>query len=77
MTQTAMVAPKMYSIKIAGELPGSWADWFNGLLAETEAAADGTIVTTLTGPVIDQAALHGILSKIRDLNLKLIAVTEA
>ncbi len=76
MTQTALVAPKTYQIKIAGELPGAWPDWFNGLMAETEAAADGAIVTTLTGLVIDQAALHGILSKIRDLNLKLIAVTE-
>jgi hypothetical protein len=34
------------------------------------------IITTLTGPVVDQAALHGVLERIRDLNLKLIAVTE-
>jgi hypothetical protein len=45
-------------------------------MVQTQTAANGSIITTLTGPIIDQAALHGILDRIRDLNLKLIAVTE-
>ena len=76
MAETTQLAQKTYQIKIDGELPESWSDWFNGLAAETQTMTDGSIVTTLIGPVVDQAALHGILSKIRDLNLKLIAVTE-
>lgn len=76
MTETLQPAPKKYQIKIDGELPESWSDWFNGLVTETHTMADGSLVTTLIGPVIDQAALHGILSKIGDLNLKLIAVAE-
>ncbi|NTU63567.1 MAG: hypothetical protein HGB05_09210 [Chloroflexi bacterium] len=76
MTKTAQLEQKTYQIKIDGELPESWSDWFNGLLAETQTTADGSIITTLSGPVVDQAALHGILDRIRDLNLKLIAVTE-
>lgn len=76
MVETTQLAQKTYQIKIDGELPESWSDLFNGLAAETHAMADGSIATTLTGPVVDQAALHGILDTIRDLNLKLIAVTE-
>ncbi len=76
MAKTALLAPKAYQIKIDGVLPASWAEWFNGLRAEAQTAADGSITTTLTGPVVDQAELHGILDRIRDLNLKLIAVTE-
>jgi len=76
MAKTAELAQKEYQIKIDGELPKSWSDWFNGLLVETQTAANGAITTTLTGPIVDQAALHGILDRIRDLNLKLTAVTE-
>jgi hypothetical protein len=76
MAQTTLHMPKVYQIKIEGELPAAWSDWFNGLLAERDTGANGASTTTLTGPVVDQAALHGILDRIRDLNLKLIAVTE-
>ncbi len=76
MTHQAQLAQKIYEIKLEGKLPDTWLDWFSDLRADTHSAADGSITTTLTGPVIDQAALHGILSRIRDLNLKLIAVTE-
>jgi hypothetical protein len=76
MAKTTELAQKVYQIKIEGELPESWSDWFNGLMVETQTAANGSIITTLTGPIVDQAALHGILDRIRDLNLKLIAVTE-
>ncbi len=76
MSESMQLTQKEYEITIDGELPESWTDWFNGLTAETHTTADGSIVTTLAGPVFDQAALHGILSKIGDLNLRLIAVTE-
>ncbi len=59
-------------IKIKGRLEKRWADWFEGLNFSHE--SDGT--TTLSGPLPDQAALHSILIKIRDMNLTLISVTQ-
>ena len=61
-----------YKIKIKGHLDMKWADWFDGLQIIHE--NDGT--TTLMGTVIDQAALQGILKKIRNLNLELISVNK-
>ncbi len=58
-----------FTIKIKGNLDKQWADWFEGM----EINADGKN-TKLSGFVADQPALHGILNKIRDLNLKLISV---
>jgi len=66
----------VYQIKVAGQLPEHWSDWFNGLAIAREAASGGIPTTTLTGPVADQAALHGILNRIRDLNVKLISVNQ-
>jgi hypothetical protein len=60
----------VYQIRIKGHLRGLWADWFNGLTITLE--EDGN--TLLAGPVIDQAALHGILKKIRDLGLPLLSL---
>jgi hypothetical protein len=59
-----------YEIRIKGRLNARWADWFDGLSLTQE--SDGT--TVLSGPVMDQAALHGLLGKVRDLGLPLIAV---
>jgi hypothetical protein len=59
-----------YAIKLQGHLSESWAEWFEGLAFTHE--ADGS--TTLSGEVADQAALHGLLKKIRDLGLPLLAV---
>ena len=61
-----------YTIKINGHVDTKWADWFDGLQITHE--KDGT--TTLYGPLPDQAALHSILRKIRDLNLQLISVKQ-
>lgn len=61
-----------YIIKIKGHLDDRWVDWFEGLTFKQE--SDGT--TTLQGPLPDQAALYGILLKIRDLNLELISVAQ-
>ena len=66
----------VYRIKVAGQLPEHWSDWFNGLAITREVASGGVPTTTLTGPVADQAALHGILNRIRDLNVKLISVNQ-
>ena len=59
-----------YEIRLKGHLNARWADWFDGLTLTRE--SDGT--TVLRGSVVDQAALHGVLSKVRDLGLPLIAV---
>ena len=63
--------PEYYEIKIKGHLDPRWADWF-GDLKLTLLEGD---VTMLHGPLPDQAALYGLLKRIRDLNMKLISVT--
>ena len=62
--------PPCYEIRLRGHLDSQWTDWFGGLTITME--EDGT--TLLTGPVIDQAALHGLLKKVRDMGLPLISV---
>ena len=64
--------PVVYQIKIQGHLEEHWAEWFEDMTITHE--HDGT--TTLYGPLPDQAALHSILRKIRDLNLQLISVIQ-
>jgi hypothetical protein len=59
-----------YEIRVKGTLDEEWSDWFNGLSIIPQAGDE----TLLTGEVVDQAALHGILSKIRDLGLPLLLV---
>ncbi len=59
-----------YEIRVEGQLPGGWSNWFEGL--DLQCGQNGD--TILSGPLPDQAALHGVLAKIRDLNLKLISV---
>jgi hypothetical protein len=66
-----MTTYPIYQIRIAGLLDYSWSDWFEGLTINH--TADGA--TTLTGPLPDQAALHGVLNKIRDLGLTLLMVS--
>jgi hypothetical protein len=62
--------PLVYQIRVKGHLGRQWMDWFEGLVITLD--EDGS--TLLTGPVIDQAALHGILRKVRDLGLPLLSV---
>lgn len=62
--------PVIYQIRIKGYLSQQWIDWFDGLTVTRD--EDGN--TLLTGPVLDQAALHGLLKKIRDLGMPLLSV---
>jgi hypothetical protein len=66
----AITEPCTYEIRVQGLLESKWADWFDGF-AITPQAGDETI---LVGQVADQAALHGLLAKIRDLALPLLSV---
>jgi hypothetical protein len=62
--------PWDYQIRIKGHLSSQWTEWFEGLTITLEENGD----TLLTGPVVDQAALHGLLKKVRDLGMPLISV---
>ena len=62
--------PVVYQIRIKGHLDQQWTEWFDGLIITLEDNGD----TLLTGPVIDQAALHGLLRKVRDLGMPLLSV---
>ena len=59
-----------YQIRVRGRLDSAWSEWFDGLTITHDAGGD----TTLAGELIDQAALHGVLSKVRDLGLSLLAI---
>jgi hypothetical protein len=61
---------QIYQIRVRGHLSDAWAEWFDGLTIEN--LPDGEAL--LSGPVVDKAALHGLLTKVRDLNLTLVAV---
>jgi hypothetical protein len=63
--------PMVYQIRIKGHLGRQWTDWFGGLTITLEDNGE----TLLTGPVVDQAALHGVLKKVRDLAMPLVSVS--
>jgi hypothetical protein len=69
--QTDPDQPLIYHIRIKGHLGPHWSDWFGGLTITLEDTGE----TLLTGPVVDQAALHGVLKKVRDLGLPLVSVS--
>ena len=60
----------VYQIRVKGNLDRKWSDWFDGFAIVSQADDE----TLLTGPVADQAALHGLLAKVRDLGLPLLLV---
>ena len=62
--------PTIYQIWVKGHLGSQWKDWFGGLTVTLEDNGE----TLLTGPVVDQAALHGLLRKVRDLGIPLVSV---
>jgi hypothetical protein len=63
--------PELYEIRLKGHLDDRWADWFEGLTITR--AANGE--TLLAGPVADQAALHGLIKKVRDLGMSLVSIS--
>jgi hypothetical protein len=66
-----VATPTYYQIRVKGYLPDHWSDWFGEMTLTLDAERGETI---LSGPVIDQAALHGLLIKVRDLGLVLLSV---
>ena len=63
-------APRIYQIRLEGHLGRQWTDWFDGLTITLEDNGE----TVLTGPVVDQAALYGLLRKVRDLGMPLLLI---
>jgi hypothetical protein len=71
MEKKTSMPQEFYQITVKGHLDNRWADWFEGLTITLEDNGE----TLLTGPVVDQAALHGLLRKVRDLGMPLLSVT--
>ena len=65
-----LTTPARYRLRVQGHLGAQWTDWFGGLAITLEDNGD----TLLTGPVVDQAALHGLLRTVRDLGIPLVSV---
>jgi hypothetical protein len=64
----------MYQISVSGRLDKRWVGWFHEMQITTEMNKDGNPITVFTGPVIDQVALRGLMTKLWDLNMELISV---
>lgn len=69
-SQTEPGEPMIYQIRIKGHLDREWTDWFEGLTIQLTDNGE----TLLTGPVVDQAALHGLLRKVRDVAMPLLSI---
>ena len=71
-SKTDQDQPMVYQIRLRGHLGAEWTDWFEDLTVTLEEDGD----TLLTGPVLDQSALHGLLKKVRDLGMSLVSVNQ-
>lgn len=69
-----MLAPATYQIKLLGQLDESWSVWFEGMVVSLEKDAAGRSISVLKGTLVDQPALYGLLSRIRDMGLLLLSV---
>ena len=76
MNQDNFNGPGEYVIKVKGHLDERKSYWFEGLSIRTGYDVNGRPITTFSGQLVDQAALHGVLAKIRDMNLPLISVEQ-
>ena len=72
MNDTPNSKSPTYEIRLKGEIDARWAEWFEGLTITLEEDGD----TLLAGPVVDQAALHGLLKRVRDLGMALVSVNQ-
>ena len=77
MDDTRRHKQEFYQIVVQGQLDESWTAWLEGMTIAQADARDGTPLVVLTGPVADQAALRGLLSRLWDLNLTVIAIAQA
>ncbi len=73
-TQSWLDLPATYQIVVKGRLDAHWTEWFDDLIIAVEKDEGGTVITTITGPILDQGALHGLLARVRDLGLPLLEV---
>jgi hypothetical protein len=64
----------IYQIKVQGKLNEQWADWLEGVTISHDQTSKEALVSTLTGPVVDQAALRGIMNRLWDLNVTLLSI---
>ena len=74
--QLGLDRPREYEIRVQGQVDHGWADWYDDMVIRTQEEADGSVVTTLTGVVADQAALLGLLSKLYHHGLPLLEVRQ-
>ena len=72
VSATELTSIPRYEVRVRGHLGSQWTAWFDGLRLTTE--DDG--ITVIRGPVVDQAALHGLLQKLRDVGIPLISLTQ-
>ena len=70
--ETRQPQPEIFEIRLQGQLDSRWASWFDGMTITLTEDGD----TVLTGPVTDQAALHGLLKKVRDLGIPLRSISQ-
>ena len=73
--ELALDQPVTYQIKLPGHISEDWSDWAGGMTLTADSEGDGPPVTTLTGTVADQAALHGLLRRLYSPGLPLISVS--
>lgn len=66
--------PGTYEIKVPGRLDADWSEWFEDMTITVECGDDGPTITTLTGVVVDEAALQGLLDRLYSLGLRLLSV---
>jgi len=68
--------PSIYQIKVQGKLNEQWSNWLANMTISHDLANKEAHITTLTGPIVDQTALRGILNKLWDLNLTLLSIKQ-
>jgi hypothetical protein len=74
--QKPVKKPTFYQITIEGKIDANWSDWLSGMGLVSQKEADGMQVTILSGEIVDQAALRGLLNRLWDLNLVLRSVQQ-